>query len=71
MTSDELKAICEMTVELTKLRQNGCKHLCIENFAPELFRMLLQEFANNSVRSGDRSASETYRRTTMQTRMRR
>ena len=30
-------------VELTKLRQAECKHLCIENFAPELLGKLIRE----------------------------
>jgi len=41
MDVQELKVICDTVVELTKLRQNECKHLCIENFAPECLRKLL------------------------------
>jgi len=43
MTTDELKEICALVVELTKLRQAECKHLVIENFAPELLGKLLRE----------------------------
>ena len=37
----EIEAIGKLTIELTKLRQNECKHLCIENFAPGCFHALL------------------------------
>ena len=43
MTIEELHEVCELTVKLTTLRQNECKHLCIENIAPEIFRKLLGE----------------------------
>ena len=39
--ADELKVIADMTVKLTELRQNECKHLCIENVAPDIFEKLL------------------------------
>lgn len=41
MTADELKIIADLTLNLTKLRQNDCAWLCIENFSPELFSKLL------------------------------
>ena len=41
MSIEQLREICAVTVELTRLRQNECKHLCIENFAPELLGKLL------------------------------
>lgn len=44
MTIEELRAICDMTVELTKVRQLGCAHLYVENFAPELFAKLMAEW---------------------------
>lgn len=44
MTVNDVESICHLTVELTKLRQLDCKHLCIENFAPELFGKLIREF---------------------------
>jgi hypothetical protein len=43
MDTDELRELCTLTVELTRLRQNECKHLCIENFAPELLGKLIRE----------------------------
>ena len=43
MDTDELRELCTLAVELTRLRQNECKHLCIENFAPELLGKLLAE----------------------------
>ena len=43
MAIEELRELCALTVELTKLRQNECKHLCIENFAPELLGKLIRE----------------------------
>ena len=39
MSIDELRELCALTLELTKLRQAECKHLCIENFAPELTKI--------------------------------
>jgi hypothetical protein len=43
MSIEELRELCALTVELTRLRQNECKHLAIENFAPELLGKLLAE----------------------------
>lgn len=43
MDIEELRELCALTVELTRLRQNECKHLCIENFAPELLGKLIRE----------------------------
>jgi hypothetical protein len=45
ITSDEIRAICELTAQLTEMRQKGCQHLCIENFAPKLFHGLLTRLA--------------------------
>lgn len=45
-----LKQICDLTVELTRLRQNEVKHLCIENYAPKLFGRLLREWNENKSR---------------------
>ena len=47
MTLDEFRAICDMTVSLTKLRQNECKHLCIENVAAEMFYNMLEAYDRN------------------------
>jgi hypothetical protein len=43
MNTEELRELCTLTVELTRLRQNECKHLYIENFAPELLGKLIRE----------------------------
>ena len=43
MSIEELRELCAVTVELTRLRQNECKHLAIENFAPELLGKLIRE----------------------------
>lgn len=45
VTTEELKVICDMTVKLVELRQNECKHLCIENIAAECFGKLLLEYS--------------------------
>ena len=47
---EELKAICDLTCKLTELRQNECKHLSVENVAPEIFAKLLGELS--TVKSG-------------------
>ena len=47
VTVDELRELCELTVQLTKLRQNECKHLCIENIAPDILRNLLDNLRNH------------------------
>ena len=43
MNTETLKVICEMTVRLTELWIREVPHLCIENFAPELFGKLMHE----------------------------
>ena len=45
ISCDELKEIRGLVVDLTKLRQDGCKNLCIEKFAPDLFATLLGQYA--------------------------
>ncbi len=47
VSCDELEKICGLVVDLTRLRQNECKHLCIENFAPDLLARLLFELGNS------------------------
>lgn len=42
-TEHELSRVCSLTLELTRLRQNECKHLCVEHVAPEIFQRLLSE----------------------------
>jgi hypothetical protein len=48
MSTEELKAICDLTNSLTRMRWEECRHLCIENFAPELFGKLLWAYNNNT-----------------------
>lgn len=45
MTLDakQLREICVLTLELVRLRQSECRHLSIENVAPEIFGKLLRE----------------------------
>lgn len=50
MNIEELKEICKLTVELTRLKQNECAHLCIENVAPEIFEKLMR--AHREVSNG-------------------
>lgn len=42
--AEVLRQILATVVELTKLRQDECKHLAIENFAPELLRNMLDAY---------------------------
>ena len=44
MTPADLKVIADLTLALTVLRQNECKHLCIENAAPEMFGKLVSAY---------------------------
>lgn len=37
----ELKIAMTLTVELTRLRQNECASLCVENVGPEIFVKLI------------------------------
>jgi hypothetical protein len=37
----ELEAVGKLTMELTRLRQDECKHLCVENVGPEIFGKLV------------------------------
>jgi hypothetical protein len=41
MTDAQFTEICRLTLELTRLRQEGCRTLCVENVAPDLLRKLL------------------------------
>ena len=50
MTAEQLQIIANMVVELTKLRQQECKHLSIENYAPELFVNLINAYLHREVR---------------------
>lgn len=59
MSIEELKELCALTVELTKLRQAECKHLCIENFAPELLGNLIRECMGATMVNDDGGASSS------------
>lgn len=37
----ELEVICETVARLTEIRQRGCAHLSVENFAPDLLFTML------------------------------
>lgn len=41
VSCEEIQKLCDLTVQLTELRQNECKHLSIEEFAPDIFHKLL------------------------------
>jgi len=41
VTSDELKVISDLALKLTELRQNECKHLCVNNAGNDIFNKLL------------------------------
>jgi len=43
----ELEIIANLTVELTRLRQNKCEHLMIENVGPEIFAKLTDALYKN------------------------
>lgn len=45
LSRDELECAVELTERLVKLRQNECKHLCIENIGPEIYRKVLQAYS--------------------------
>lgn len=37
----ELEIISQLTIALTRLRQDECKHLAVENVGPEIFLALV------------------------------
>lgn len=41
LTRDELECAVDLTERLVKLRQNECKHLCIENIGPDIYAKVL------------------------------
>jgi hypothetical protein len=47
ISTDELKLILDATIELTKLKQGVCKHVAIENAAPEIFRNLIDAYSEH------------------------
>lgn len=42
LSRDELECCVELTERLVRLRQNECKHLCVENVGPDVFRKLIE-----------------------------
>lgn len=44
LTAEDLRELCTLTAELTKIRQAECKHLCVENFAPDLLSSLIRAY---------------------------
>lgn len=44
LDAEALQIICTLTYKLIELRQNECRHLCIENTAPELFQGMLRAY---------------------------
>ena len=49
---DVLRVLCDTTVRLTEIRQRGCAHLCVENFAPECLRNLIETYTHNAQGEG-------------------
>lgn len=47
----ELRLLFDLTLKLTKLRQEECKHLCIENAAPEILLGLIQAITSIAYKS--------------------
>jgi len=41
MTDEQLRILADLVVKLTELRLQDCRHLCIENYAPELLAKLV------------------------------
>lgn len=41
---EQIQALGAIAVDLTRLRQNECKHLAVENVGPELFGKLVREY---------------------------
>ena len=44
---DVLRVMCDTTVRLTDIRQRGCSHLCVENFAPKCLANLIRTYTHN------------------------
>ena len=40
--TEDLRVILDAVVRLTELRQSGCNHLCVDNFAAECLTKLIQ-----------------------------
>ena len=48
MSVEMVKAFLDAVVLLTKIRQQGCNHLCVENFAPECLENMLKAYIKYS-----------------------
>lgn len=46
----ELAVIADLTVDLTRLRQEQCLHLAVENCGPDIFYNLLMAYENTKPR---------------------
>ena len=44
--SQELQILCNMVVELTRIKQKEVPHLCIENFASECLEKIIISYSN-------------------------
>lgn len=53
VSPDQLRVIAELTEKLTALAQNECKHLCIENYSPQLFARLVRAYRAGAWGSGE------------------
>lgn len=49
ISDESLKHICDLTLELTRLRQNEVKHLCVKEAATSIFARLLFVFLKRNV----------------------
>lgn len=54
MTTDEFKHLCDLTLELTKLKLEKVGHLAIENFAEETLHKLIHAAKDKPVERAPR-----------------
>lgn len=47
VSAEVLRVLCDATVRLAEIRQRGCSHLCVENFAAECLHNLIHAYAHN------------------------
>lgn len=52
MKIEEFRIICDTVIKLTELRQNECKHLCVENFASDCLAKLISTFNRAASQQG-------------------
>ena len=45
ISEQELRILADLTVRLTEIRQRGCGHLSVENFATRLFLTILKNYS--------------------------